>query len=138
MIESNIIRAKLKQTFLNELAAGNIKPNAFVYIEETLEIWHNYKYYGSLIELASMLNAEIERAMAAEANILAKLPINSFGIDLYSGQLYLTYEAETPDEGDIPVSDLYNQVVILDDESGEYLNVTNQTGNNIVTNNSNI
>lgn len=131
MIESNIIRAKLKQNFLDELAAGNIKPDAFVYIEETLEVWHNYKYYGSLLELTAALNAEINRAKAAEANIEAKLPIKNFKIDLDTGELYLIYEAETPDNGDISISDLYQQVFTFDETTGEYLNVTNQNGQEI-------
>lgn len=138
-INSNIIRViSNKQTFLNRLAAGDINSDAFVYIEETLEIWHNYKYYGSLLEITAALTAEIKRAKDAEASIEAKLLFKNIKVDVDTGELYLIYEAESPDDGDIAVSDLYSKVATLDDTSGEYLTVTNEDGDSIVVNNSNI
>ena len=138
-INSNIIRViSNKQTFLNRLAAGNINSDAFVYIEETLEIWHNYKYYGSLVEITAALTAEIKRAKDAEASIEAKLLFKNIKVDVDTGELYLIYEAESPDDGDSAVSDLYSEVVTLDDTFGEYLAVTNENGDSIVVNNSNI
>lgn len=138
-INSNIIRViSNKQTFLNRLAAGDINSDAFVYIEETLEIWHNYKYYGSLLEITAALTAEIERAKNAEASIEARLLFKNIKVDVDTGELYLIYEAESPDDGDIAVSDLYSEVATLDDTSGEYLTVTNEDGDSIVVNNSNI
>lgn len=108
-INSNIIRVVTnKQTFLNRLAAGDINSDAFVYIEETLEIWHNYKYYGSLLEITTALSNEIKRAKDAEASLEAKLLFKNIKIDIDTGELYLIYEAESPDEGDIAVSDLYS------------------------------
>lgn len=131
-INSNIIRViSNKQTFLNRLAAGDVNSDSFVYIEETLEIWHNYKYYGSILELTAALDAEIKRAKAAETSIEAKLLFKNIKIDTDTGELYLIYEADSPDEGDIAVSDLYSEVVTLDNTSGEYLNVTNENGDNI-------
>ena len=138
-INSNIIRViSNKQTFLNRLAAGDINSDAFVYIEETLEIWHNYKYYGSLLEITAALTAEIKRAKDAEASIEAKLLFKNIKVDVDTGELYLIYEAESPDDGDIAVSDLYSEVVTLDDTFGEYLAVTNENGDSVVVNNSNI
>lgn len=138
-INSNIIRViSNKQTFLNRLAAGDINSDAFVYIEETLEIWHNYKYYGSLLEITAALTAEIKRAKDAEASIEARLLFRNIKVDIDTGELYLIYEAESPDDGDIAVSDLYSEVATLDDASGEYLTVTNEDGDSIVVNNSNI
>lgn len=101
-INSNIIRVVTnKQTFLNRLAAGDINSDAFVYIEETLEIWHNYKYYGSLLEITTALSNEIKRAKDAEASLEAKLLLfKNIKIDIDTGKLYLIYEAESPDEGD--------------------------------------
>lgn len=131
-IESNIIRViSSKQTFLDRLANGDISNNAFVYIEETLEIWHNYKYYGSLLELTAALTAEINRAKAAEEYLESRLLFRNIKVDINTGQLYLIYEAETPDEGDDAID---NEVYTLDD-SGEYLNVTTEEGNNVLTNN---
>lgn len=138
-IESNIIRViSNKQTFLDKLANGDIKSDAFVYIEETLEIWHHYKYYGSLLELTAALTAEIERAKAAEASLEARLLFKNIKVDADTGELYLIYEADSPDEGDIAVSDLYSEVATLDNTSGEYFTVTNEDGDIIVVNNSNI
>ena len=138
-INSNIIRViSNKQTFLNRLAAGDINSDAFVYIEETLEIWHNYKYYGSLLEITAALTAEIKRAKDAEASIEAKLLFKNIKVDVDTGELYLIYEAESPDDGDIVVSDLYSEIATLDDTSGEYITVTNEDGDSIVVNNSNI
>lgn len=138
-INSNIIRViSNKQTFLNRLAAGDINSDAFVYIEETLEIWHNYKYYGSLLEITAALTAEIKRAKDAEASIEAKLLFKNIKVDVDTGELYLIYEAESPDDGDIAVSDLYSEVATLDDTSGEYLTVTNEDGDSVVVNNLNI
>lgn len=131
-INSNIIRVVTnKQTFLNRLAAGDINSDAFVYIEETLEIWHNYKYYGSLLEITTALSNEIKRAKDAEASLEAKLLFKNIKIDIDTGELYLIYESESPDEGDSAISDLYSEVVTLDDTSGEYLNITDENGNNI-------
>ena len=138
-INSNIIRViSNKQTFLNRLAAGDINSDAFVYIEETLEIWHNYKYYGSLLEITAALTAEIKRAKDAEASIEARLLFRNIKVDVDTGELYLIYEAESPDDGDIAVSDLYSEIATLDDTSGEYITVTNEDGDSIVVNNSNI
>lgn len=138
-INSNIIRViSNKQTFLNRLAAGDINSDAFVYIEETLEIWHNYKYYGSLLEITAALTAEIKRAKDAEASIEARLLFRNIKVDVDTGELYLIYEADAPDDGDIAVSDLYSEVATLDDTSGEYLTVTNEDGDSVVVNNSNI
>lgn len=131
-IESNIIRViSSKQTFLDRLANGDISNNAFVYIEETLEIWHNYKYYGSLLELTAALTAEINRAKAAEEYLESRLLFRNIKVDINTGQLYLFYEAETPDEGDDAID---NEVYTLDD-SGEYLNITTEEDNNVLTNN---
>lgn len=131
-IESNIIRViSSKQTFLDRLANGDISNNAFVYIEETLEIWHNYKYYGSLLELTAALTAEINRAKAAEEYLESRLLFRNIKVDINTGQLYLIYEASSPDEGDDAID---NEVYTLDD-SGEYLNVTTEEGNNVLTNN---
>lgn len=138
-INSNIIRCvSSKQTFLNRLADGDISSDAFVYIEETLEIWHNYKYYGSLLELTTALSDEVKRAKAAEASLEAKLLPKNIKVDVDTGELYLIYEADTPDDGDIAVSDLYSEVATLDDTSGEYLTVTNENGDSVVVNNLNI
>lgn len=138
-INSNIIRVvSNKQTFLDRLAAGDINPEAFVYIEETLEIWHNYKYYGSLLEITAALSDEIERAKNAEASIEARLLFRNINVDINTGELYLIYEAETPDDGDVAVSDLYSEVVTLNDTSGEYLTVTNEDGDSVLVDNSNI
>lgn len=131
-INSNIIRVvSSKQVFLDRLAAGDISNNAFVYIEETLEVWHNYKYYGSLLELTSALSAEVERAKAAEAAIEAKLLFKNIKVDTDTGELYLIYEAETPDDGDVAVSDLYANVVTLSDDGTEYLDVTDEDGDDV-------
>ena len=138
-INSNIIRVvSNKQTFLNRLANGDINFDAFVYIEETLEIWHNYKYYGSLVELTAQLAAEIKRAKAAEASLEAKLLPKNIKVDIDTGELYLIYESDSPDDGDIAISDLYSEVATLDDTSGEYLTVTNEDGDSVVVNNLNI
>lgn len=83
------------------------------------------------------LSTEIKRAKAAEASLEARLLLfKNIKIDGDTGELYLIYEADSPDEGDIAVSDLYSEVATLDDTSGEYL--TNEEGDNIVVNNSNI
>ena len=108
-INSNIIRVITnKQTFLNRLAAGDINSDAFVYIEETLEIWHNYKYYGSLLEITAALTVEIKRAKAAEASLESKVLPKNIKIDIDTGELYLIYESDSPDDGDIAVSNLHS------------------------------
>ena len=94
--------------------------------------------YDSLLELATALAVEVKRAKDAEASIEAKLLFRNIKVDANTGELYLIYEAEFPDDGDIAVPDLYSEVATLDNTSREYLTVTNETGNSVVVNNSNI
>lgn len=52
--------------------------------------------------LTKNLQSEITRAIAAEQNIESRLLFRNIKINTDTGYLYLIYEAESPDEGDVP------------------------------------
>lgn len=53
--------------------------------------------------LTKNLQAEITRAVAAEQSLESRLLFRNIKVNENTGYLYLIYEAETPDEGDIPL-----------------------------------
>ena len=80
---------KIKILILNELNRRNIilKNN----INSSIDV------------LNKRIQAEIDRAIAAEQDIESKLLFRNIKLNEDTGYLYIIYEAETPDEGDVPL-----------------------------------
>lgn len=57
----------------------------------------------SIDSLTKTIQAEIDRAVAAEQDIESRLLFRNIKINESTGYLYIIYEAETPDEGDVPL-----------------------------------